>query len=484
MSGVPIGDALAGLRGDAEQATAGAPLQAAFGTVEAFYPVEAEGDSSTPTADVRNKTSGGLETQCLILTESPGATAGLPEGTDVVIVRLGVLGWCIIAVRYTQDSPSPVVGPDEIRFRRGEMTLETTEDADGRDVWRMGFQPEDGADHEAAFIARSDGSIEGYSSANDGFCFKPDGTFYISGLGDTYAGLGDGTTAVEPQPTTVSATLEPGESVQYTFSGDILGFSSTGTPEDTVVTVDGTEVDETKYGPAGSDSDGSTTTDDGSAGDQGVIDPGASKVALVFGRYPELPDAVSATVNDNALPILSERGLPGAAAVVTEQLGPNDFESLRTLLYNGWEAISNTVTGGSLTAVTDDEARAELQDSASFLSTNGFAPASQSVLYPNGDVPAVATELSGNPYDRGFAVGGSNPPLEMDALAGENHQAVLDALSSASGSGGRGIVRYHAVTTETTLAGTEVSPTQLTEVADSVANDSGLKAVVPSVLTP
>jgi beta-glucanase (GH16 family) len=193
MSGTPIDDALAGLRGDAERATTGTPLQAAFGTVETFYPVEAEGDSSVPRADVLNKTSGGIETQCPILTTSPGATAGLPEGTDVILVRLGVLGWYILGPRYTEENPSPLVADNQTRIRRGEMTFEFDTDDEGRGVIRVGHQSSDGEDHDNAFLVRSDGSIEGYSSANTGFCFKSDGTYYYSGMGSYLASGTTGT---------------------------------------------------------------------------------------------------------------------------------------------------------------------------------------------------------------------------------------------------------------------------------------------------
>jgi hypothetical protein len=57
-------------------------------------------------------------------------------------------------------------------------------------VSRMDHQPDDGADHNAAFIAREDGSIEGYSAAGVGFCFKSDGSFHVSGV--LRGGGGDG----------------------------------------------------------------------------------------------------------------------------------------------------------------------------------------------------------------------------------------------------------------------------------------------------
>jgi hypothetical protein len=135
-----------------------------------------------PKVDVRDSITGGPHRRCPILVDSYGDVTALPEGTPVVVERKGPLGMCVTAIRYTRESSSPSIEPEERRLRIGEMVLELSRDSQGRAVGRMGHQPDDGADHNAAFIARDDGSIEGYSAGGVGFCFKSDGSFYVSGM--------------------------------------------------------------------------------------------------------------------------------------------------------------------------------------------------------------------------------------------------------------------------------------------------------------
>ena len=216
MSGTPITDALARLRDDPEQATSRPEPHVSIGVVETFYPVEAGGtdtsqvtdgtegddtdgdeqappqdteeppdsgrDTDGPKVDVRDSITGVLHRRCPILVDSYGDVSALPPDTPVVIERTGPLGMCVTAIRYTGESSSPSIESEERRLRIGEMALELSRDSQGRAVGRMGHQPDDGSDHNAAFIVREDGSIEGYSAGGVGFCFKADGSFYVSGM--------------------------------------------------------------------------------------------------------------------------------------------------------------------------------------------------------------------------------------------------------------------------------------------------------------
>ena len=155
-----------------------------------------------PRVDVVEAATGVPHLARPIKQEVEGAVVALAEDTPVYIEEYDHAGVVVTGIRYTEDTPAPLVATNEWRRRLGEMTLETTEDADGRDVWRMIHQPEDGQGLNAGYIVRDDGSIEHVSAANTGACYKPDGSYYRSGMGSYLASGTTGTGGPAPTDTT------------------------------------------------------------------------------------------------------------------------------------------------------------------------------------------------------------------------------------------------------------------------------------------
>jgi hypothetical protein len=246
---------------------------------DAEEPPRSERDTDGPKVDVRDSITGGLHSKCPILVDSYGDVTALPEGTPVVIERIGPLGMCVTAVRYTVESSSPSIEPEERRLRIGEMVLELSRDSQDRAVGRMGHQPVDGADHNAAFIAREDGSIEGYSAAGVGFCFKRDGSFHVSGM---MRDGGGGT---------------PGTGAPGGGSGDGSGGSGGGLPSGTGTIGGGAGYSDT-YGP--DDGDTVVTRDTSYAGAMG------SASGTVF--VEDDVEADSEGLSGNGITIAGDRG--------------------------------------------------------------------------------------------------------------------------------------------------------------------------------
>lgn len=173
----------------------------------------------------------------------PGGVA-VPTAGDNWYVRVEEipgLGPVATQTLYHEGNPSPAGEPGDLRLRTRDMVAELVTDSDGDAVVRLGHGPDDRGDMGSGFIARADGAIEGYSSANTGFCFLPDGTYYYSGMGSYLVtgspgtgGPGGPTSPAGPTDTSsdnplvgqpVDATPEVVDApVQYTLGdGDVLG---------------------------------------------------------------------------------------------------------------------------------------------------------------------------------------------------------------------------------------------------------------------
>lgn len=104
------------------------------------------------------------------------------------------------------------------------------------------------------------------------------------------------------------------------------------------------------------------------------------------------------SVYDYALPLLTSYNIPATAYAITSAIGEGDYmsaERLLSLQSAGWEIGSHTATHADLTAVSLEDATAELADSKAALEAQGINVTTMAYPYGtnNANVRAAAAEL-------------------------------------------------------------------------------------------